>query len=519
VGRGLGTELFPPVDAGQFSVLMRAPAGTRIERTEELAAQVEEVIRTEVGAIDPEGNDPGSDLRLLISNIGVLNDWPAAYTPNTGPMDALLLVQLEDDRRHTSQEHASNLRRILPERFPEAEFAFDTGGMLTAALNLGLPSPIDVKVQGTDLHVAHEIARAIANVIRDVPGAVDVRVAQPLDYPALEIDVDRVKAAHLGIDQEVVIKNIVTALNSSVNFSPAFWIDPRNGNHYFMGAQYREEDIDSIATLENIPITGMSNGDGPVTLLKNIATIRRTRAPAVVDHRNITRTIDVYANVEGRPSGTVAQELEQALAESEAFRAVMAKYEPRGYRYEFHGEVASMRASFGQFVWGLVTAAILVYLVLVAQLRSFLLPAIIIGTVPLGLIGVIAALWLTGTNFGIPAFMGVILMVGIVVQYSILLVDFAVRRQREGIELREAVQEAAQQRLHPVLMTASTTAVALLPLALGLQRGGESNVPLARTMLGAVVGGTLLALLVVPALYTVVGRRLGLRSTREPTEA
>lgn len=505
-GRGLGTELFPPVDAGQFTVLMRAPAGTRIERTEELTAAVEEVVQEVVGAVDPGGDDPGSDLQLLIGNIGVLYDWPAAYTPNTGPMDAFLLVQLKDDRRLSAQQHAARLREVLPGRFPGVDFAFDTGGMLTAALNLGTPSPIDIKVQGTDLAIVHEIARTIADEVRDTPGAVDVRVAQPLDYPALKIRVDRIKAAYLGITQEEAIKNIVTALNSSVNFSPAFWIDPKNGNHYFLGAQYPEEDIESIETLENIPITGMSGGG--VTLLKNIATIERTVTPAVVDHRNITRTVDVYANVDGAAVGTVAAAMEERLATSQSFRAVMEPYEARGYRYEFHGEVKSLRDSFGQFLTGVLTAAILVYLVMVAQLRSFLLPVVILGTVPLGVIGVVTALLLTGTNFGIPAFMGVILMIGIVVQYSILLVDFAVRRQREGVPVREAVAEAAEQRLRPVLMTAATTAVALLPLALGLQRGSEANVPLARTMLGAVTGGALLALVVVPALYTAVGHRL-----------
>ena len=516
-GRGLGTELFPPVDSGQFTVLMRAPTGTRIERTEELCAAVEKVVEEVVGATDPGGDDPASDLQLLIGNIGVLYDWPAAYTPNTGPMDAFLLVQLKDARNKTAQDHAAALRAVLPARFPGVDFAFDTGGMLTAALNLGQTSPIDVKVQGTDLHVVHQIAERIAAEVRDVEGAVDVRVGQPLDYPALHIEVDRTKAALLGITQADAIRNIVTALNSSVNFSPAFWIDPRNGNHYFIGAQYPEEEIESIASIEDIPITGMGAGmgagigdnGGEVTLLKNIATITRTVAPAVIDHRNITRTVDVYANVErGAAVGSVAEAMEAELRDSAGFAEFMAPFEARGYRYEFFGEIASLRNSFDQFLAGVLTAFILVYLVMVAQLRSFLLPLVILGTVPLGLIGVVFALGVTGTNFGIPAFMGVILMIGIVVQYSILLVDYAARRQREGSSVAEAVAEAAEHRLRPVLMTAATTAVALLPLALGLQRGSEANVPLARTMLGAVIGGALLALIVVPALYRIVGKRL-----------
>tara|TARA_R110002072_G_scaffold31466_4_gene96942 strand:- start:10755 stop:13940 length:3186 start_codon:yes stop_codon:yes gene_type:complete len=518
LARGLGTELFPPVDSGQFTVLMRGRAGTRIEITEKMTAEVEKVIQQEVGAIDQEGKNPESDLRLLLANIGVLYDWPAAYTPNTGPMDSFLLVQLKEDRQKTAQQHASHLRQVLPDKFPGIEFSFDTGGMLTAALNLGLPSPINIKVQGTKLEEAHAIAEAIAAVVKDVPGAVDVRVAQPLDYPALRIEVDRVKAGFLGITQDEVIKNIVTALNSSVNFAPAFWISPKNGNHYFMGAQYREEEIESVETLMDIPISMMTKSGVPQTaLLKDIARIERTKAPAVIDHRNITRTIDVYANVAGRAVGSVAEDMEALLASSPQFLQLKEDFESRGYRYEFYGEVASMRDSFRQLLFGFLTAAILVYLVMVAQLRSFLLPLVIMGTVPLGLIGVVLALWLTGTNFGIPALMGLILMVGIVVQYSVLLVDFAVRLQREGVEIGEAVREAARQRIRPVLMTASTTALALLPLALGVIPGSESNVPLARAMLGAVAGGSVLALLVVPALYAVVGKHLHIRAETAPS--
>ena len=505
VGRNLGTELFPAVDSGQFTILMRAPVGTRIERTEEVCSAVEEAVIRSVGRVDPEGLNPKSDLKLLISNIGVLYDWPAAYTPNTGPMDAFLLVQLKDERGRSAQEHADQLRALLPEQFPGVEFAFDTGGMLTAALNLGQPAPIDFKVQGSDLAVLHEIAAAIVSEARQVEGAVDVRIGQPLDYPALKFEVDRVKAAHYGITQEQVVKNVVTALNSSVNFEPAFWISPKNGNHYFVGVQYPEEKIETLATLENIPV---ANDEGYTVRLKDVAKIERTSAPAVVDHRNITRTVDVYANVRGAAAGDVAAAIEERLATSERFQAVMQKYEPRGYRYELFGEIASMRESFQQFAAGLAVAALLVYLVMVAQFRSFLLPLATILAVPLGLVGVIAALWLSGTNLGIPAFMGLILMVGMVVQYSVLLVDFAARLQRDGLSAAEAAKEAARERLRPVLMTASTTVLALLPLALGMGRGSEANAPLARAMLGAVIGGGLMTLVVVPALYTFFGSRL-----------
>jgi multidrug efflux pump subunit AcrB len=513
-GRRLGTELFPPVDAGQFTILARAPVGTRIEETEKLVAAIEAEVQEALGRADPDGRDASSELRLLISNIGVLYDWPAAYTPNTGPMDAFLLVQMKDSRRESAQEAARRLRPRLAERFPGLEFAFDTGGMLTAALNFGLPAPIDVQVQGSSLQVLQEIATAIAEEARAVPGAVDVRVAQPLDYPALEIEVDRVKAAEIGVTQEDVIKNVVTTLNSSVNFAPSFWIDPKNGNHYFIGAQYPEQAIESIHTIESIPITG-SRTEQPV-LLANIARVERTSSPAVVSHQNITRTVDVFVAADGRDTGGVAAELERRLADSARMQDLSARYGPKGYRWSIAGEIKSLQDSFAQFGGGLAIASVLVFLAMVAQFRSIRLPLVIFLTVPLGLMGLIAMLLATGTRLNIPASMGVILMVGIVVEYSILLVDFAARRQREGAAVEEAVRDAARARLRPVLLTALTTVLALVPMAIGFGRGGEANEPLARALIGAVVGGALLALLVVPAIHMTLAPRLALETSRDP---
>jgi multidrug efflux pump subunit AcrB len=498
----LGTELFPPVDGGQFTILVRGELGTRIERMEAIVGEIEAAVQAEVGAADPGETDDNSDLSLLVSNIGVLYDWPAAYTPNTGPMDAFLLLQLKDDRKQTAQQHASRLRTVLAEKFPDVEFAYDTGGMMTAALNFGLPSPIDIQVQGSKLEVLDEIGQAIRDVASKVEGAVDARVAQPFDYPALRINVDRVKAGQFGLTQEDVIKNVAAALNSSVNFAPSFWIAP-NGNHYFMGVQYKETEIESLDTILDIPITGPESE--AAVLLRSVATIEETVTPPIVSHLNITRTVDVFVNVEGRDVGSVAAEIKERLEESPSFTALMDDYESKGYVWSISGEVKSMQESFGQFGTGLIIAAILVYLVMVAQFRSFLVPLVILLTVPLGAVGVIGALLVTGTHMSIPAFMGLILMVGIVVQYSILLVEFALRRIREGSEVRDAIIEAAKMRVRPVLMTSLTTVLALLPMAFGLGHGSEGNVPLARAIIGAVLGGATLALLVVPPLLSFVG--------------
>lgn len=508
-----GTELFPQIDTGQFMLLVRAPSGTRIEGSEMLIKDVEREIQDVIGLADPEWRDDSSDLQMMISNIGVLMDWPAAYTPNTGPMDSFVLVQLKEGAKNGAVKYSEILRNRLRDRFPGIGFAFDTGGMLTAALNFGLPSPINIQVAGSRLETSYEIADAIVKEVKKVRGTADIRIAQPLDYPAIDIEVDRVKAAYLNITQEDVVKNIVTSLNSSINFDPAFWIDHRNGNHYFIGAQYLEDDINSIKTLENIPITSRNmarqasmSANRPV-LLKNIATFKRTTAPAVVNHLNITRVIDVYANVVGRDVGSVAAEIESRLAGSKAIRDMMAQYGPKGYTYQIRGEVQRMRESFGQFGQGLIIAIILVYLVMVAQFRSFRDPFIIMLTVPLGFIGVAIMLYTTGTHLNIQSFMGIIMMVGIVVEYGVILVEFANRLQEKGMSAEKAVVQAARTRLRPILMTSLTTIFALIPMAIGFGSEGGANIPLSRAIIGGVFGALFLNLFIVPALYIYFAKR------------
>jgi multidrug efflux pump subunit AcrB len=268
-----GTELFPRVDAAQLQMSVRLPPGTRIGRTEATLARIERSIVDELGEPDPEypkvERHEGSDLRMLITNIGVLMDWPAAYTLNSGPMDAFVLIQLKEGRRDVFQT-VSRLRERLRREFPEAELAFDTGGMLTAALNFGEPAPIHFQVKGSDLATLEEIGGAVADAVAGVPGAEDVRVMQRNDYPTLDIRIDRTKAALAGLTVEDVMHNLVTGTNSSITFDPAFWIDERNGNHYFVGAQYPEADLVSVATLLDIPITPQGGGEANMPLARAI---------------------------------------------------------------------------------------------------------------------------------------------------------------------------------------------------------------------------------------------------------
>ncbi len=508
LARFVGTDLFPEVDAGQFSVRLRAESGTRIERTEELIARVEETIKETI---------PPQDLSMLIANAGVLLDWPAAYTPNAGPQDAFIEVQLSEARRHSSQEYAARLRRVLRERFRTVAFSVHTGGIVTAALNGGLPSPIDIQVTGNKLDVAHGIAERVRAAVTDVPGAVDVRIQQRLDYPAIKIDVDRMKAAYLGLTPVQVVKNVVTSLNSSINFDPAFWIDESNGNHYFLGAQYPEELIQSLQTLANVPITGlgattltpvpvrgMPNGRPPETvrraLLRNVARLEETTAPTEINHINISRVIDVFANVAGRDTGSVAADIEERLG---PIRADL----PAGYAVHVRGEVQSMRESFGALGFGFLLAAALVYLIMVAQFRSFLDPFVVMFAVPLGLIGVVAILLLTGSTLNVQSFMGVIFMMGIAVSNSVLLVEFANRVLVAGHTPEVAAVEAAQIRFRPIVMTSLAAILGLLPMAIGLGHGSEANVPLARAVVGGLGVSTVLTLFVVPLLYRILKER------------
>jgi multidrug efflux pump subunit AcrB len=565
-----GRELFPPVDAGQFTIYVRAPSGTKLEVSEAIIKQIENEIVSIVG--DPAPGNPAeavypvtrnkfaagsagraltteeaaaasdaSNCEMLISNIGVLMDWPAAYTPNTGPMDSFVLCQLGNKGDRDVFSYVTELRERLNQKFPEVEFAFDTGGILTAALNMGEPSPIHLQVTGYRLKTAHAIAGELVETMKTVEGATDVRIAQRIDYPMIRVDIDRVAAADRGVTPEDVMKCLVASTNSSINFDPAFWISPKNGNHYFLGTQYPEDRINSLDTLRSIPVKGSgSASDAETVYLEDVANIvTNVEGPSVVNHRNITRVTDVFANVKtGYDMGSVIAEIEKKLMNPDHAlklspikdtRSRIAQYpawmqagltfvgmnEPtrfaiggdgfKGFTVEVQGEIRSMRDSFVDFALGLVLASVLVYLVMVGQFRSFVDPFIVMVTVPLGFIGVAAILYLTGTRLNIQSFMGIIMMIGIVVEYTIVLLDFANHRLAEGATVQEAIVDAAVVRFRPILMTSITTILALLPMAIGFA-GGEADEPLARTIVGGVIAATLLPKFVVPSLYVLIKR-------------
>jgi multidrug efflux pump subunit AcrB len=507
----LGQELFPVTDASQIVINVRAPSGTRIEKTEQLTQQIEKVIKDTI---------PEADRQMIVTDIGVLYDWPAGYTANSGPMDSTILVQLAQakDRSISSQEYARRLRQSLTHEFPGVEFAFNTGGMVSAALNFGLPAPINIQVEGRDMQEQYRIAREVKDLIeREVPGAVDVRIQQTIDYPTIKLEPDRTKMAYSGINHEDTVKNLMSVLNSSTSFDPAFWLDYKTGNHYFVGVTYKETDINSLESLLTVPVTGTQNGNGsrgPVQLQDLVGAPKMTTSAVEVNHVALTRVIDIYANVEGRDVGSVAANIERLLSrwgkQGEAVEGVSRWSVPdpkkpgeslSGYTVKMRGEVASMKQSFASLGFGLILAVILIYLIMVAQFRSFLDPFIILFAVPLGLIGVLAILAATHTTLNVQSLMGVIFMVGIAVSNSILLVEFANRlRAERGLSAWDAALESGRVRLRPILMTSLAAVVGLIPLAL---HEGEATMPLARAVIGGLSVSTALTIFVVPCLYVL----------------
>lgn len=508
--RFIGQELFPATDAGQIVINIRAPSGLRIELTEELTQAIEREIQAEIHE---------HDRQMIVTDIGVLYDWPAGYTANSGPMDATMLVQLtEAGQRHTSSQHyATALRERLNAKFPQISFAFNTGGMVSAALNFGLPSPINIQVEGRSMKEQNRIALELRDLLaKEVPNLVDVRVKQTIDYPTLKIEPDRTKMAYSGISQEDATKNLMSMLNSSTGFDPAFWLDHKTGNHYFVGVTYKEQDIGSLEALKTLGITGTINGTdtGHPVQLQNLTGDTTVHESAVeVNHVALSNVVDIYANVDGRDIGSVAADIERVLSRwgrrnPSAGAASWAPLDPNnpdqtlaGYKVSMRGEVGSMRESFASLGFGMVLAAILIYLIMVAQFRSFLDPFIVMFAVPLGIIGVLAILAATGTTLNVQSFMGVIFMVGIAVANSVLLVEFANRmRQEKGMSPLDAAIESGSVRLRPILMTSLAAVAGLIPLAL---HEGEATMPLARAVIGGLSVSTVLTIFVVPCLYVI----------------
>src|SRR5262249_34329947 len=487
----IGQDFFPQVDAGQFRLHVRAPAGTRLEETERLFSQVEAAIRRTI---------PPEELALMLDNIGLPGGgFNLAFGDNAtvGSGDGEILVALKHGHRST-WEYIKQLRQTLPQQFPQLTFFFQAADIVGQILNFGLPAPIDIQVVGRNLPKNYEIAKQIEARVARVPGAADVHLHQIVDAPELFVSVDRTRASQMGLTQRDVASNVLVALSSSGQVAPNFWLNPQNGVQYAVAVQAPPYTIDSIDALQSMPIMGP--GLSAPQLLSNLATVERRTATSVINHYNVQPTFDIYANVQGRDLGAVARDIDQVLAE---FQAKL----PRGTSLVVRGQVESMRSAFTGLSAGVVFAVILVYFLMAVDFQSWLDPLIIIMALPGALAGIVWMLFLTHTTISVPALMGTMMSIGVATANSILLVTFANDQRRAGHDARSAALDAGYTRLRPVMMTALAMIIGMLPMALGLGEGGEQNAPLGRAVIGGLLVATLATLFFVPVVYSLMRRQ------------
>ena len=477
----MGVAFFPRTDPGQFVINFKAPSGTRIELSEQYAKQVEDIVRKIV---------PENELGMIVSNIGITTDFSAIYTPNSAPHTGFVQVSLREGHKVGSYEYMRLVRARLREDLPQLGTYFQSGGLVDSVLNMGMPAPIDVQVSGSSLNKNYAVASQIASQVRALPKVSDVLVPQDIDYPALQLDIDREKASLVGLSQKEVVDNVITALTSNGMIAPNYWVDPKSGNPYMLTVQYPEDAVKTIEDVKQIPVRGA--GSKETTTLDTVVNVKTIPTPTEVDHYQLMRVIDVYVSPKTEDLGRVSAQIDKIIANTNL---------PEGVRVNLRGSVQNMRSSFKSFGVGLILAIVLVYLILVAQFASFLDPLIILLAVPPGLAGVLVFLLVTGTTLNVMSLMGVVMMVGIVVSNSILIVEFTRQIRHQGVPLKEAVATASRQRLRPVLMTSLATLLGLIPMALALGTGSEAYAPLARAIIGGLLVSVVVTVYLVPAAY------------------
>ncbi len=523
-----GLAFFPKTDAGQFTINLKVPTGTRIEVTDQYVSKVEDLIRSSM---------EGHDLRRIVSNIGMVPDFSALYTTNAGSYTATVQVQLNPSHRLSSFEYMDRVREGMAKQFPEIRTFFSSGSMVDAILNQGAPAPIDVQVSSSDLPQINNIAQDLAARIRQVHGVGQVYVPQDMNYPALRLDVDRVHAGELGLTQKDVVDNVITALNSNYMIAPNYWVDRKSGNDYYLTVQYFENGqpaIHNMADLGQIPlrdpVAGGSMNCGPsgpprlgngqpswacngagrsTTALNNVVNVQQTQTPTEVDHYQIQKVVDVFVTPSGEDLGRVRSAIQDILAKTNV---------PSNVRVNLRGMVQGMQASFKSFAFGFLISFLLLYLILTAQFKSFVDPFLIMLAIPMGFVGVLIILPLTGATLNVMSLMGVLMLVGIADSNSILIVDFAHNLEKQGMSPLDAVITACRVRLRPILMTSLATIIGMIPMALKLGTGAEQYAPMARAIIGGLTSSVLLTIFIVPAAYLLVYGKGGEQVMTAPME-
>jgi len=494
-----GVAFFPRTDAGQFTINMKAPTGTRIEVTEQYVKKVEDLIHQ---AVSPH------DFKMVVSNIGVVNDFSSLYTDNAGEYTSTVQVALNDDHETSSFEYIARVRKAIAAQLPDVRTFFQSGSMVDAVINSGMPAPIDVQVSGSNLKRNFAFAQDLATRIRSLGNVGEVYIPQDMNYPGIRLDVDRVHAGELGLTQKDVVDNVITALNSNYMIAPNYWVDDKSGNDYYLTVQYYEHGLPAIhdmLDLRNIPLRA-PNATLPTTL-DSVVKLTRIQTPTEIDHRQIQRVTDVYVTPAGEDLGHVTNSIQKILAEVKR---------PENVRVDLHGMVEGMQASFKSFGFGFMLSFLLLYLILVAQFRSFVDPVLIMLAIPMGFVGVLIILPLTHTTLNVMSLMGVLMLVGIADSNSILIVDFAHKLEEQGLPVTDAIITACRVRLRPILMTSLATIIGMTPMALKLGTGAEQYTPMARAIIGGLTSSVLLTVFIVPAAYLLVyGKR---RRAAEPPE-
>ena len=497
----LGQDFFPHVDAGQFRLHLRAPTGTRIEETAKLADQVETTIRNEI---------PARELGGILDNIGL--PWggiPLTYIDNglIGTGDADILVSLRPGHAPT-EEYVRRLRRRLNETFPGTTFYFLPADIVSQTLNFGLPASFDIQIFGRDQARNRAVAARLAEKLRRVSGIADVRVQQPADQPRLNFAVDRIKASQLGLTERDAANAVLLSLSGSAQAQPIYWLNPKNGVQYKVNVRAPQFAMDSLAAVRAIPVSASQAADGELQLLANLASMRRSSAPPIVNHYNVMPVIDVLAGVNGRDLGGVLREIQPLIAEAKTELS-------RGNSIVLRGQAETMNASYAGLVLGLAGAAVLIYLLLVVNFQSWLDPFIILTALPGALAGVVWGLYLSLTTLSVPALMGAIMSLGVATANSVLVVTFARNNLHAGQDPLNAAWNAGVGRLRPVLMTALAMIIGMLPMALGFGEGGEQNAPLGRAVIGGLIVATFATLFFVPVVFRLMHRHAKVKSAED----
>jgi multidrug efflux pump subunit AcrB len=483
----LGLAFFPRTDAGQFTINLKAPTGSRIELTEHYVSKVEDLIRHIVHS---------GDFKMTVSNIGVVNDFSSLYTSNSGSYTATVQAALTNDHKVSSFDYMDQVREAITRQFPDVRTFFQSGSMVDSTLNMGMPAPIDVQVTGNNLMRDYAFAQQLARRIRMLPGVDEVYIPQDMNYPALRLNVDRVHAGELGLTQKDVVDNVITALNSNYMIAPNYWVDYKTGNDYYLTVQYFEHGrpaIHNTIDLRNIPLKAPAASNP--TPLDTVVSLSHVETPTEIDHYQIQRETDLYVTPKGEDLGNISNQIEKLIAELRP---------PANTRTTLRGMVEGMRQSFASFGFGFILSFVLLYLILIAQFRSFVDPFLIMLAIPMGFVGVFMILLFTGTTLNVMSLMGVLMLIGIADSNSILIVDFAHRLEKQGLSVNDAVITACRVRLRPILMTSLASIIGMIPMALKLGTGSEQYAPMARAIIGGLTSSVILTVFIVPAAYLLV---------------